>query len=87
MITGNERSDLIHIMKMNRLSLADSDSVQFARPPKWSNNDCFTRQIMSTTENRQIIQDIFSELSKGNDRPLIDAMSEDMQWNWMGIGR
>lgn len=28
MITADERSDLIHIMKMNRLSLADSDSAQ-----------------------------------------------------------
>ena len=28
MITADERSDLIHIMKMNRLSLAESDSAQ-----------------------------------------------------------
>jgi hypothetical protein len=28
MITAHERSDLIHIMKMNRLNLADSDSAQ-----------------------------------------------------------
>ena len=28
MITPHERSDLIHIMKMNRLSLTDSDSAQ-----------------------------------------------------------
>lgn len=28
MITADERSDLIHIMKMNRLNLADSDSAQ-----------------------------------------------------------
>ena len=28
MITAAERSDLIHIMKMNRLSLVDADSAQ-----------------------------------------------------------
>jgi NADPH-dependent 7-cyano-7-deazaguanine reductase QueF-like protein len=28
MITNAERSDLIHIMKMNRLSLIDADSAQ-----------------------------------------------------------
>ncbi len=28
MITADERSDLIRIMKMNRLNLADSDSAQ-----------------------------------------------------------
>ncbi len=28
MITAYERSDLIHIMKMNRLSLRDSDTAQ-----------------------------------------------------------
>ncbi len=28
MITADERSDLIHIMKMNRLSLVDSDLAQ-----------------------------------------------------------
>lgn len=28
MISAHERSDLIHIMKMNRLALTDSDSAQ-----------------------------------------------------------
>jgi len=28
MITAHERSDLIHIMKMNRLTLRDSDTAQ-----------------------------------------------------------
>jgi uncharacterized protein len=42
---------------------------------------------LSTIENKQLMQDIFSELSKGNDQPFIVAMSEDMQWTWMGTGR
>jgi len=42
---------------------------------------------MNTTENKQLMKDIFSELSKGNDKLLIAAMSENMQWNWMGTGQ
>ena len=42
---------------------------------------------MTTTENKQLMQDIFSELSKGNDKPFIEAMGEDFQWTWMGSGQ
>jgi len=42
---------------------------------------------MSATENKQLMQDIFSELSKGNDKPFIEAMGEDFQWTWMGSGQ
>ena len=41
---------------------------------------------MSATENKQLMETIFSELSKGNDKPFIDAMAEEMQWTWMGSG-
>ena len=42
---------------------------------------------MGAIENKQLMQDIFSELSKGNDKPFVDAMAEDMQWTWMGSGQ
>jgi ketosteroid isomerase-like protein len=42
---------------------------------------------MSAIDNKQLMQDIFSELSKGNDKPFIEAMAEDMQWTWMGTGQ
>ncbi len=42
---------------------------------------------MSATDNKQLMQHIFSELSKGNDQPFLDAMAEDMQWTWMGTGQ
>lgn len=42
---------------------------------------------MSSTENKQLMESIFSELSKGNDQPFIDAMAEEMQWTWMGSGQ
>lgn len=33
------------------------------------------------------MQDIFSELSEGNDEPFVNAMAEDMKWIWMGSGQ
>jgi uncharacterized protein len=39
---------------------------------------------MGAMENKKLMQYILSELSKGNDAPLIAAMSDDMQWTWMG---
>jgi hypothetical protein len=42
---------------------------------------------MSAIENKLLMQDIFTELSKGNDKPFIDSMAEDMQWIWMGSGQ
>lgn len=41
---------------------------------------------MRAAENKKMIQDIFSELSKGNDKPFLEAMAEEMQWHWMGTG-
>ncbi len=42
---------------------------------------------MSSIENKQLMRYIFSELSKGNDGPFIEAMAGDMQWTWMGTGQ
>ncbi|QHT71792.1 nuclear transport factor 2 family protein [Rhodocytophaga rosea] len=42
---------------------------------------------MSVIENKHLMQEIFSELSRGNDQPFIEAMAEDMQWIWMGSGQ
>ncbi|MDB5013143.1 MAG: hypothetical protein JWQ25_1345 [Daejeonella sp.] len=42
---------------------------------------------MNSTENKQLMQGIFYELSKGNDKPFIEAMADDMQWIWMGSGQ
>ena len=33
------------------------------------------------------MQKIFTELSKGNDKPFLEAMAEDMKWTWMGSGQ
>jgi ketosteroid isomerase-like protein len=39
---------------------------------------------MSVLENKQLIQDIISDLSNGNYEMLFDSMSDDMKWTWMG---
>lgn len=41
---------------------------------------------MSTTENKQLMELVCSELEKGNDGPFLEAMAEDMCWTWMGTG-
>jgi len=35
---------------------------------------------LSATENKQLMQQIFSELAKGNSRPLVEAMADDFRW-------
>lgn len=48
----------------------------------------YNQVIMKTKKsNKEIITEIFTELSKGNDELFLDTMSEDMQWNWMGSGQ
>lgn len=42
---------------------------------------------MSATDNKRLMQGIFSEMSQGNLEPFVDAMAEDMRWTWMGTGR
>lgn len=42
---------------------------------------------MNTAENKKIMQEIFSEWSKGNNRPLIEAMADDFSWTVSGTSR
>lgn len=39
---------------------------------------------MSAAENKQLMQGIFAELSKGNTRPFRDAMADDFCWTVIG---
>lgn len=39
---------------------------------------------MSEADNKRLMQDIFSELSKSNSKPFIDALADNVQWTWMG---
>jgi ketosteroid isomerase-like protein len=43
--------------------------------------------MTSTTDNKRLTQEIFSELSEGNLAPLLEAMADDVEWTWMGTMR
>lgn len=35
---------------------------------------------MSASENKQLLQDIFAQLAKGNSRPFVESMDDDFRW-------
>lgn len=39
---------------------------------------------MNAAENKQILQNIFSELSKGNGKPFVDSLADDFCWTIPG---
>jgi uncharacterized protein len=39
---------------------------------------------MQAVDNKQIMQHIFSELSKGNSKPFVDSMADDFRWTITG---
>ena len=39
---------------------------------------------MSAAENKQLMQDIFSELSKGNGKPFVESLADDFCWTITG---
>jgi ketosteroid isomerase-like protein len=42
---------------------------------------------MSAVENKQLLQQIFAEMSQGNSKPLVDAMADDFRWTVIGSTR
>jgi uncharacterized protein len=41
-------------------------------------------KYMNTTANKQLLQDIYAQISKGNLQPLLDSMADDIQWTIIG---
>jgi uncharacterized protein len=39
-----------------------------------------------TTANKQIVQDVFAELAKGNGKPFVGCMADDFTWTLPGHG-
>jgi len=39
---------------------------------------------MGAAENKQLMQEIFAEMAKGNARPLVEAMADDFRWTVPG---
>jgi len=42
---------------------------------------------MSASENKQLLQHIYTELSKGNSGPFLENLAEDVRWTIMGTTR
>src|SRR5260370_3369710 len=40
--------------------------------------------IMSAAENKQLMQEIFSELAKGNGKPFVESLDDDFCWTITG---
>ena len=39
---------------------------------------------VETMANKQLLQDIYAQISKGNLQPLLDSMADDIQWTIIG---
>ncbi|HEY4678530.1 MAG TPA: nuclear transport factor 2 family protein [Candidatus Angelobacter sp.] len=39
---------------------------------------------MTAVENKQLLQNIFAELTQGNSRPLVESMADDFRWTVIG---
>jgi ketosteroid isomerase-like protein len=39
---------------------------------------------MNSTENKKLLEEIFSELAKSNPRPFVEAMADDFTWTVTG---
>jgi ketosteroid isomerase-like protein len=39
---------------------------------------------MGASENKQLMQQVFAELSKGNSKPFVDSMADDFRWTVTG---
>ena len=39
---------------------------------------------MSAAENKKLLQDVFTELAKGNSRPFVDSLSDEVRWTIIG---
>jgi len=39
---------------------------------------------MGAPENKQLMQDVFAELSNGNSKPFLESLADDVQWTIVG---
>jgi hypothetical protein len=42
---------------------------------------------MSAADNKQLMQDVFAELAKGNGKPFVDCMADDFCWTVPGSNK
>jgi len=39
---------------------------------------------MGAAENKRLVRLLYGELSRGNSRPFLDSMADDIRWNVIG---
>lgn len=39
---------------------------------------------MSAADNKRLLQEVFAELARGNGRPFVDSMADDIRWTVTG---
>jgi len=39
---------------------------------------------MTAADNKRLLQDVFAEMAKGNGRPFVDSMADDVRWTVTG---
>ena len=39
---------------------------------------------MGAPENKQLMQDVFAELSRGNSKPFLESLADDVRWTIVG---
>lgn len=61
----------------SREALADRLRFQLVEPAA-------KMKDMSAIENKQLMEQIFSELSQGNSRPFVERLADDVRWTVMG---
>jgi uncharacterized protein len=42
---------------------------------------------MTTAQNKELMQGIFSELARGNSKPFVDSLADDVRWTLTGTTR
>ncbi|MEP6902747.1 MAG: hypothetical protein ABJA66_13430, partial [Actinomycetota bacterium] len=72
MITADEHSDLIHIMKLNRLVLADSDSAQMEFSGQVNGKDYWIKILAVENSPQLIIQSNGEVICNENLRSIDD---------------
>ncbi|MDQ3374634.1 MAG: hypothetical protein M3521_12205 [Acidobacteriota bacterium] len=86
MMTAHERSDIVHIMKMNRLNLVDSDTAQFRFNGRVEGKDyqitILVIENLPSVSIKQNDETVFSETVKSVDD--LKIFLEEQMYKYLG---
>jgi ketosteroid isomerase-like protein len=66
------------------LDLREQSSIKFGLVPHAVEKICERRLLMGAAENKQLIQNMFAELSKGNANAFLDNLSDTLRFTIIG---